>query len=95
MDHLAFLWCSYSELNVLLKLLILQSATKQKDAVADFCTRGLLTLDMARGFGVVCCKAIQKTCQQRKLSWLAEVCSWGEDEERDKYTRLIVGGLYI
>ena len=56
--------------------------------MADIMQRGLLTQDMARSFGAVCCKAIKKVCQQN-LPWQVEVCSWGEDEERDKYTRLV------
>ena len=82
------LWYSYSELHVLLWLDILQSATEQKDAVADICRRGALSVDIAKSFGDVCCKAIEKGCQQ----WKAEVCNWGEDEQSERLARFVGGG---
>ena len=82
--HLAFLWYSYSELSVLMQLEILQSAIKQKDYVADLCKKGFLTMDMGRNFGDVCCKAILKICQQKKIPWQAEVCSWKDDKEGER-----------
>ena len=85
----AFLCCNDSQVKVLSKLNILESAIKRKDAVAGIIQRGSLTQNLANIFGDVCCKAIEKVCQQKSLPWQVEVCSWGEDGERDKYTRLV------
>ena len=87
---MAFLWYNCTELDVLLQLDILQSAIEQKDSVADLCNRGFLTPDMARSFAAVCCKAIHEICQFKKIPWEVEVCSWADEKEMDRYTRLVV-----
>ena len=89
-ERIAFLRYSYSEIHVHLRVDVLQSARAQRDAVADLCQKGLLTPEVVNSFGVVCCQAMQKVCQLRKLPWQVVVCSWGEDEERDREMRLVV-----
>ena len=79
-------WYNYTELHVLLWLDILQSATEQKDVVAGFFRNGVLSVEVARGFGDHCCKAIEKASLQQ---WKADVCNWTEDEMKDRLLRLV------
>ena len=85
-ERVAFLRYSCSEMHVHLRVDFLQSARAQRDAVADLCQ---LTPEVVNSFGVVCCQAVQKVCQLRKLPWQVGVCSWREDEERDREMRLV------
>ncbi|KAL5473340.1 hypothetical protein EMCRGX_G027810 [Ephydatia muelleri] len=94
-EQIAFLRYSYSEIHVHLRVDVLQSARAQRDAVADLCQKGLLTPEVVNSFGVVCCQAMQKVCQLRKLPWQVVVCSWGEDEERDREMRSQVVELLL
>ena len=87
--RVAFLRYSYSELHIHLIVDFLQSAKAQNDEVAELHKRGLLSPDVVKMFGDVCCQAVQKVYQLKNLPWQVKVCCWEEDEESDREMRSV------